>query len=190
MSRVTPTRGGPIARFAAWYSKRTYGKVPEPLKVTANHAGVTRAYCYFEWELERATKVDERLKNLAETKAAALAGCEWCLDIGAAISRKAGVTKEQLQDLPRYRESDHFDERERLVLDLATAMSSTPVQADDALFDGLKDHFDDEQLVELMAAIAWENYRARFNWAVDVTPQGFARGACAVPERVTQTAYG
>ena len=38
-------------------------------------------------------------------------------------------------------------------------------------------------LVELTAAIAWENYRARFNWAFGIEPQGFYREACAVPER-------
>jgi hypothetical protein len=40
-------------------------------------------------------------------------------------------------------------------------------------------------VVELASAIAWENYRARFNRAFDVTAEGFAEGsACAVPARV------
>ena len=190
MSRLAPTRGGPIARFGAWYSRRLYGKVPEPLLIAAHHPGLLRGCSYFEWEIGRAARVDERLKNLAETKAAALAGCEWCLDIGSAISRKSGVTAEQLADLPRYRESGHFDERERLVLDLATGMSETPVRVDDELFARLRDHFDEAQIVELTAAIAWENYRARFNWTFDVEPQGFTRGACAVPERPAAAASG
>ena len=182
MSRIAPTRGGVVARVSARITKRWFGQVLDPLLVTAHHPGLLRGYLGFEWELSRAKKVDTKLKDLAETKAAALAGCEWCLDLASEICRKSGVTEEQLADLPRYRESPHFSEVERLVLDLATGMTQTPVRVDDELFDALKRHFDDAQLVELMGAIAWENYRARFNWALDLEPQGFSRGACVLPE--------
>jgi AhpD family alkylhydroperoxidase len=188
MTRIKPTRGGPIARFSAWYSKRQFGQVPDPLGVTAHHPNLLRGYVDFEWELSRARRVDQKLKDLGETKAAALAGCEWCLDIASEICRKSGITEEQLADLPRYRESEHFSEVERLVLDLAAGMSQTPVEVGDELFAELRRHFDEAQLVELVGAIAWENYRARFNWALDIEPQGFSRGACAVPERASGAA--
>ena len=178
----------PVARVAAWYSRRVFGKVPAPLTVTAAHPGILRGYIAYEWELGRARRLDERLKLLAETKAAALAACEYCLDIGSALARGAGVTAEQLADLPRYRDSDHFDDDERLVLDYATAMTQTPLDVDDDLFDRLRRRFDDAQLVELTAAIAWENYRARFNWAMRMPPQGFSSGACALPERQSANA--
>jgi AhpD family alkylhydroperoxidase len=172
----------PLLRIASWYSRRSFGRVPEPLPVTAPNPAILRGYLAYEWQLGRANRVDERLKNLAEIKAAALAGCEYCLDIGSAIGRKAGVTKEQLADLPRYRESEHFSDDERLVLDYATAMTTTPLGVDDDLLDRVKARFDEAQVIELTAAIAWENYRARFNWALGIEPQGFTRGACAVPE--------
>jgi AhpD family alkylhydroperoxidase len=184
MSLVAPTRGGPIARIAARYAKRIYGKVPEPVPVTAHNGPILNGYLAFEWELARAGRVDKKLKSLAELKAAALAGCEYCLDIGSAVARRDGVSKEQIADLPRYGDSDHFSADEKLVLDYAVAMTETPLAVDDDLFARLETRFDDAQLVELTAAIAWENYRARFNWALDLAPQGFTRGACAVPERV------
>ena len=185
MSRIAPVRRlGPFARLAAWISKRDYGRVPEPVLVTAHHPGILRGQGIFEWETGRARTVDKKLKDLAEIKAAALVGCEWCLDIGSAIGRKAGVSVEQLADLPRYRESDRFDETEKLVLDYATAMTETPSDVPDELFDSLRARFDERQLVELTSAIAIENYRARFNWAFGIGPQGFVEGgACAVPER-------
>src|SRR5204862_4820353 len=105
------------------------------------------------------------------------------LDIASAIGRKSGITREQLADLPRYRESDHFDETEKLVLDYAAAITATPSDVPDELFDALRARFDERQLVELTSAIAIENYRARFNWAFRIGPQGFTQGACAVPER-------
>jgi len=44
------------------------------------------------------------------------------------------------------------------------------------MFAELRRHFDEAQLVELTAAIAWENYRARFDHALGIEAQGFARG--------------
>ena len=184
MSRVAPPRRlGPFARIAGWMGKRDFGKVPEPVLVKAHHPGLLRGYGMFEWETGRAHAVDERLKVLAETKAAALVGCEWCRDIGSAIGAHAGVTAGQLEDLPRYRESDRFSDVEKLVLDLAEAMTSTPSDVSDELFEALRAHFDERQVVELTSVIALENYRARFNWAFGIEPQGFSRGACALPER-------
>ncbi len=52
------------------------------------------------------------------------------------------------------------------------------------MFSELRKGFTDAQLVELTAAIAWENYRARFDHAFGVEAQGFSEGAfCALPER-------
>jgi alkylhydroperoxidase family enzyme len=47
-------------------------------------------------------------------------------------------------------------------------MSKTPVRVSDELFAKLKKYFNDEQIVELTATIAYENYRARFNHALHI----------------------
>jgi alkylhydroperoxidase family enzyme len=101
------------------------------------------------------------------------------------VGRELGVTEEQLRDLSRYRESQAFSEEERLVIQLAQAMSEIPVQPSSELLEALRLRFDEAQLVELAAAIAWENYRARFNRVFGVRPVGFykERTICALPER-------
>jgi len=61
-------------------------------------------------------------------------------------------------------------------------MTRTPVEVPDALFDQLKARLNPAQLVELTAAIAWENYRARFNHAFGIESANFTEGAvCALP---------
>jgi AhpD family alkylhydroperoxidase len=137
-----------------------------------------------ELAFERSRRLDPKLKLLAELKAATLAACEWCIDFGSMLSHREGITEEQLRDLPRYRDSDAFSELEKLVLDYATAMSRTPVEVSEELFEALRRHLDEPQLVELSTAVALENYRARFNRALEIEPQGFSEGAfCAIPER-------
>lgn len=104
------------------------------------------------------------------------------------MGRELGITEEQLWDLPRYRESEAFSEEERLVIDLAVEMAHTPVEVPPELMEKLRKHFDEAQLVELAAAIAWENYRARFNRVFGVEPVGFSEGAfCALPDHSRQS---
>jgi alkylhydroperoxidase family enzyme len=94
------------------------------------------------------------------------------------------VTEGQLRDLASYRSSTAFTPLERAVLDYAVAITDTPVEVSDAMFAELRRHFDEAQLVELTATIAWENYRARFDHALGIEAQGFSEGAfCALPER-------
>jgi len=72
---VPNDRAGMLTRFAYWFSNRRFGKVAEPLAVTAHHAQIFRAYGAYEFFLERARRVEPRLKVLAELKAATLIGC-------------------------------------------------------------------------------------------------------------------
>lgn len=106
------------------------------------------------------------------------------MDIGSAVGRAAGVTEEQLRELPRHRGSDAFTAVEKAALDYATAMTTTPVEVPEALFAALRQSFDAEQMIELTASIAWENYRARFDHALGIEAQGYSEGAfCVLPER-------
>ncbi len=94
------------------------------------------------------------------------------------------MSEDQLRDLPIYRESGAFTAQERLAIDLAVEMARTPVSIPAELEEALASAFDGRQLVELTAAIAWENYRARFNRVFHVDAAGYSSGAfCVVPER-------
>jgi alkylhydroperoxidase family enzyme len=100
------------------------------------------------------------------------------------VGRKSGVTEQQLRDLSRFEESAAFNARERLVLRLAVALTSTPAEVDDALFAELRGEFTEPQVTELAMAIAWENSRARFNRTFAIGAEGFSEGAfCPLPEK-------
>lgn len=84
--------------------------------------------------------------------------------------------------LADFENSAEFSDLERLALRYAVAMTATPVEVGDDLFDELQAHFDARQLVELTSAIAWENYRARFNHAFGCEAEGYSEGAfCPLP---------
>ena len=58
-------------------------------------------------------------------------------------------------------------------------MTITGERVDDALFARLGTHYSEAQIVELTAAIAFENFRSKFNPALGVEAQGF----CLIPQR-------
>jgi alkylhydroperoxidase family enzyme len=86
---------------------------------------------------------------------------------------------ERLAAVPSWRESALFSEAERVALDYAERMTITGQKVDDALFEQLKRHYNEAQIVELTAAIALENFRSKFNPALGIEAQGF----CLIPQR-------
>jgi alkylhydroperoxidase family enzyme len=193
MARIKPPdRPGPLTRLILRVAKRqSGGKPPEPFAIQANHPRLMKGYGALEFAFMNSHRAPETLKQLAELKAAALCGCEWCMDFGSWLStHSGGVREEQLRELPRFRDSDVFSEEEKLVLEYAECISRTPVEVPEELFDQLRSHFDEAQLIELTYAAAIENMRARFNWALGIEPQGYSEGAVCIrpevmPEQVT-----
>jgi alkylhydroperoxidase family enzyme len=68
-----------------------------------------------------------------------------------------GVSREKL-----------FSRDELLVIELADAMVCTPSNISDELYSRLREKFSEEQLLQLSAQLAFENYRARLNRVFDV----------------------
>jgi alkylhydroperoxidase family enzyme len=185
---VSKRSANPFVRFARTASRKQLGREVDPVGVYAHTPALLMGYGAFERATAKQKRVDERLKVLAETKAAAIVNCEFCCDIASGIAHDAGIGETQLLALPRYRESGAFSDLECLVLDYATAMSRTPTTVTDELFAAMREHFDERQLVELTNVIALENMRARFNSAFDMTPAGFSDGlVCVVPERTGES---
>lgn len=183
MARIdgVPREGAdPMTRVTYRLTERRLGRVPEPLAIMAHHRRLMLGYGALEASLEYSKTVSKRLKALAELKAAAMAGCEFCLDIGSSIARDSGASEQQLRDLHRFRESDAFNEEETLVLAYAEGMTRTPVEVPEELFERMRGRFSQAQLVELTAAVATENYRARFNWAFGCGAEGYSEGAYCI----------
>lgn len=182
--RIDPApRKGLLRRITYRMAERRMGKLGEPVTATAHSLPVLMGWGMFEDRIDKAKAIDRKLADLAVLKTAALTGCEWCLDFGSSVVPESGVTEEQIRELPRFRDSGAYDAREKLVLEYAEGVSRTPVEVDDELFERLRVEFSEKELVELTAFIAIENYRGRFNWAMGIGAQGFAKAAvCAVPE--------
>jgi 4-carboxymuconolactone decarboxylase len=182
-----------VGRIARRKTKQMTGReterMIEPMNAYALLPRLLLGYGALEDATSKLHNVPERIKLLAELKAATLTNCEYCIDIGSQISRRSGLSDEELLALPRYRDSELFSDVEKLAIDYAVGISRTPVDVSDELFAELQRHFDETQIVELTNVIALENMRGRFNLALGIGSAGFSEGmVCAVPERLPDAA--
>jgi alkylhydroperoxidase family enzyme len=78
------------------------------------------------------------------------------------VGRKAGLNDDKLRAVLSD-DRTPFNDAERLVIELADAMTDTPANISDDLYARLRKQFSEEQLMQLGAQIAFENYRARWS---------------------------
>jgi alkylhydroperoxidase family enzyme len=93
--------------------------------------------------------------------------------------REGDQGEAKLAEVTRWRDSELFTEPERVALEYAERMTRTGERIDDVLSERLQRYYSEAQIVELTAAIAFENFRSKFNPALGVEAQGF----CLVPQR-------
>jgi alkylhydroperoxidase family enzyme len=77
-------------------------------------------------------------------------------------------------------EFDKFPAPEQVLLRLADALAGAPANVSDELYGELRTYFSEEQLIELAADAAQENYRARWNRVFDVGSDALY---CEIPKR-------
>jgi alkylhydroperoxidase family enzyme len=91
------------------------------------------------------------------------------------VGRKAGLTDEKLRAVVDH-DMTPFNDIERLVIELADAMTDTPANVSDDLYARSRNQFSEEQLMQLGAQIAFENYRARWNRIFNVESDNLYSG--------------
>ncbi len=192
---VSDRDAGLGAKIAFFFTKRKLAQMAgletagmlEPLRMYAHIPKLLSAYGKLEQAESKLDILSPRHRALAELKAATTVRCEYCIDLGSQIARQWGITDEELLAMSMskadYRNAACFSEVDKLILEYATAMSRTPVEVTDRLFDALRAHFDTPQLVGLTHVINLGNLRARFNLALGIGSSGFSGNrVCALPE--------
>ena len=120
---------------------------PEIQAIRAHSPGVMRSFTKTRERIFHSGAVDYELKEMLRGYIAASAGCTYCSNQG--VSREWLDNREQLEDILNHQQSSNYSEREKAALAYADAIMWDPAAADDALWERLKRHFTDEELVEL-----------------------------------------
>lgn len=180
-----PTRIGLLSRTALALSRQMFGQELEPSRVAAHHPGIFWRTLLHEGSLMRMRhRLPTSVRDLAEHRVAVVIGCPWCIDFGAMLSLRGGLTAEKVLAVADYAASDLFTPLEKRVMAYADAATATPPTVTDEQVAELRAELGDPGLIELTFVVALENHRSRINHALGLTSQGFTDAeVCALPQR-------
>jgi uncharacterized peroxidase-related enzyme len=123
-------------------------------------------------------RVDPGLKILVGHVASRAAGCRYCIAHTAHIAERRHVTAEKIEAVWDFERSALFSAAERAALAYAQAAAAVPNAVEDNDYAQLKNHFDEEQIVELLGVIALYGFLNRWNDSLgtplEAQPRAFA----------------
>ncbi|MGF6877829.1 carboxymuconolactone decarboxylase family protein [Paraburkholderia sp. MM5477-R1] len=113
------------------------------------------------------SSLEKSLTELVRLRASQINGCAYCVDMHTADARKGGETERRLATVVVWRETPFFTDRGRAALEWTEAL--TLVSHDhvpDAVWQAVRPHFSDEELVDLTLLVsainAWNRFAISF----------------------------
>ncbi len=177
---VKPLKQYPwLLRPFFWNQKRKYGAVLQPGLLWGRVPKLFASVALLYGALDRkSSPLNPVLRSLVTVRVSQINWCHFCVDINSATLANRSGSMDKVKALDNWKESELFDEKERVVLEYTEAVTYSDQQVSDELIDRLKKFFDEDGVVELTGLIAFQNLSSKFNSALDVPPQGF----CKIPE--------
>jgi uncharacterized peroxidase-related enzyme len=163
-----------------WNQRRKYGAVLDSARLWARTPKVFLGVAFLYGMIDRRNSpLPPILRSLITVRVSQLNGCRFCVDINSATLLKRGGAVGKVEALDAWQQSDLFSESERVALEYAEAVTLRSDAIEERLMERLKEHFEDDAIIELTALIAFQNLSSKFNSALGVPPQGF----CRIPPR-------
>lgn len=134
--------------------------------------------------MDPAGSVDLGFRRLVGHVVSHASGCVYCQAHTLLGAHNFGVPEAKLADIWNYASSPHYSERERVALDFALAASSQPNAVTDDQFAQLRAHWNEGEIVELLAVVAMFAFLNRWN---DTMATPLEAPAIAVAEQALGT---
>ncbi len=126
--------------------------------------------------------LEDNLIHLIKMRASQINGCAYCLDMHSKDLRAAGETEQRIYLLDAWRETTFYTDRERAALEWTEALTLiSENHVPDEIYERVRPHFTDEELVNLTLAVAtinaWNRFAITFRTPVGGYVAGQARAA-------------
>ena len=121
-------------------------------------------------------------QELVALRASQINGCGWCIDMHTKEAAAAGETAVRLNLVAAWRESTVFTEAEQAALALAeegTRLADASPGVSDETWEQVRKHYDDDQIVALIAGVALINAANRLAVIVHQRGGGYEPGMFA-----------
>ena len=181
MPHVRPLPRESLAQFEPFFrlaEQMMGGFVPNSLFTMGHRPEILQAFMMLAGTINGAGTVDPGLKQLVAYVASNAAGCRYCQAHTSAHAAHAGVAVEKIEHAFEFEAHPIFSDAERAALRLARDAALQPNLVEAAHFEALRCHFDEGQIVELVAVCALFGFLNRWNDTLSTelegTPRSFA----------------
>ncbi len=192
MSRIQPkpVQAYPwYLRILFFFQKRKYGAPLEPSLIWGRSPSLYLAFSHFRNALERRNSpLPQDLRALVTARISQIYQSPFCIDINSWLAVKGGMDERKLLSLASSQDSPLFSPKERQALRYAEVLTSAG-KVSDALFNDVKEHFTDDEIVELTALICFQGLASKFNSGLDISSQGFIQPSKDAASLVSGTVY-
>jgi len=139
-------------------------------KITGNAPEIGEKMWEIFFEILKDGQVDWVTKELLILKSTKMGDCLYCVTQHEAVSSRLGVSKEKQQDIVgvEYRNSPHYTEQEVAILDLCSHVVINPEEIPADVWERVKKHYDDGQVIEILATIGAYLQVSKFGDAMGV----------------------
>jgi AhpD family alkylhydroperoxidase len=114
--------------------------------------------------------LEASLRHLVKIRASQINGCAYCIDMHTIDARADGETEQRIYALNAWRETPFFTDRERAALAWTEAVTLIPGGVSDELYDQTREHFSEQELVDLTWAVAEINAWNRMSISFRAVP--------------------
>jgi uncharacterized peroxidase-related enzyme len=144
--------------------RKNLGFIPNSMLILQRKPNIARALQTLTAAIwDPAGEVDRGFKRLVAHVASRAAGCRYCMAHTAGGALHFGVEERKLAEVWEFRTSPLFSQAERVALDFAIAAASVPNGVTDAMFAELRQHWSENQIVEIVAVISTFGFLNRWN---------------------------
>lgn len=152
------------------------------LRIYAHRPELALAYAKFSGALKTSDLLPRRLVELVRLRVAFHNQCRSCMAVRYADAMDDGVTEDLVCQLDRPEEAPDLTDAERTALRFADRMATDHLSIDDAMFEELRLHFSEPEIVELGMDIALFVGFGRLSMAWDMVDE--------LPERFRERDHG
>jgi 4-carboxymuconolactone decarboxylase len=171
VSLIDPQNRPDLSGLIAKITGARGGRLINVYRMLLHSPAVTEAWLNFISSLRTGTEIDEKTKELVIMRVAILNRVDYVLNTHVQIyAPKAGVTREQIDTLANWPSSTHFSDHERALLAYVDAMTEE-IEVPDAVFEALRSHYSERQVVEITVLIGTYNMHTRVLQALRIDPE-------------------
>ena len=173
MTRVPylePEQASPKAKEMYQKAEDRFEMLLNIFKVMGHAPELMNPFTDFILEILKDGQVDWVTKELLILKATRLNECHYCVVQHETLSSRLGISDEKIADLSgdKYKTSPHFSEGEKAILELTEQIGADANRISDELWERIHAHYDDAQIVEIVATITAYIMISKFGDALGV----------------------